>query len=254
MIRALIFDFDGLILDTETCVFEAWRNTYADHGQVLPRDRWLDAIGSDHASYDPLEELRALVGAELDVEEIHRRRRNFRDEQLHQLEQMPGVLASLEHARERRIGLAIASSSPMEWVGDHIERLGLSHFFEQIVTADQVRAAKPAPDLYLRAVELLGVHPSDAIALEDSPNGVAAAKAAGLYCVAVPGPMTRTLSFAAADAVLPSLDAQPAAEWIAEAATARAARGQSPGRPSTHAKCEPEPARSTVGSATARRR
>ena len=223
MIRALIFDFDGLILDTETCVFEAWRSTYADHGQVLPRDRWLDAIGSDHAAYDPLEELRALVGAELDIEEIHRRRRIIRDGQVDQLEQMPGVLASLEHAREKQIGLAIASSSPMDWVGGHIERMGLSRFFEEIVTADQVRAAKPAPDLYLRAVQLLGVHPADAIAVEDSPNGVAAAKAAGLYCVAVPGPMTRTLSFDAADAVLPSLDARPAADWIAEAATAQAA-------------------------------
>jgi HAD superfamily hydrolase (TIGR01509 family) len=221
MIRALIFDFDGLILDTETCVFESWRMVYTDHGQVLPRDRWLAAIGSDHSSYDPLEELRGLVGGELDVGEIHRRRRAFRDEQLYQLEQMPGVLASLEHARECRIELAIASSSPMDWVGDHIERLGMSHFFEQIVTADQVRAAKPAPDLYLRAVELLGVHPADAVALEDSPNGVAAAKAAGLYCVAVPGPMTRSLSFDAADAVLPSLDAQSPDEWIATAAAAR---------------------------------
>ncbi len=220
MIRALIFDFDGLILDTETCVFEAWQNTYADHGQVLPRDRWLDAIGSDHSSYDPLEELRALVGAELDVGEIHRRRRDFRAGQLDQLVQMPGVLASLEHARDEQMSLAIASSSPMEWVGGHIERLGLSHFFKEIVTADQVRAAKPAPDLYLRATELLGVDPTNAIAVEDSPNGVAAAKAAGLYCVAVPGPMTRTLSFDAADSVIPSLDAQPAAEWIAEATTA----------------------------------
>ncbi len=221
MIRALIFDFDGLILDTETCVFEAWRSAYADHGQVLPRDRWLAAIGTDGASFDPLEDLRALVDKELDVEEIDRRRRNF---DCDQLEQMPGVLASLEHARTRQIRLAIASSSSMEWVGGHIQRLGLSHFFNEIVTIDQVGAAKPAPDLYLRATELLGVDPTDAIAVEDSPNGVTAAKAAGLYCLAVPGPMTRTLSFDAADAVLPSLDARPATDWIAEAATAQAAR------------------------------
>lgn len=218
MIRTLIFDFDGLILDTETCIFEAWRSTYADHGQVLPRDRWLAAIGTDGASFDPLEVLRGLVDVELDVEEIHRRRRKSQYEQLAKLEQMPGVLASLEHARTRQLSLAIASSSSMGWVGGHIERLGLSHFFDEIVTIDQVRAAKPAPDLYLRAIELLGVDPADAIAVEDSPNGVAAAKAAGLYCVAVPGPMTRTLSFDAADSVLPSLDARPAAEWIAEAA------------------------------------
>ena len=251
MIRALVFDFDGLIVDTETRVFEAWRSTYADHGQVLPRDRWLATIGTDGASFDPLEHLRVLVRAKLDVEEIDRRRRNFHYEPL---EQMPGVLASLEHARTRQIRLAIASSSSMEWVGAHIERLGLSHFFDEIVTIDQVRAAKPAPDLYLRAVERLGVNPAEAIAVEDSPNGVAAAKAAGLYCVAVPGPMTRTLSFDAADIVLPSLDARPAAEWIAEAAATQAARQQSLNSSSTNAKCEPAATQSTVRTPSARTR
>jgi HAD superfamily hydrolase (TIGR01509 family) len=140
------------------------------------------------------------------------------------LDQMPGVRACLEYARAKSIGTAIASSSPFGWVNGHIERLGLTHFFDQIVTVEDVDAAKPAPDLYLRATELLDVDPGDAIALEDSPNGVQSAKAAGLYCVAVPGPMTRTLSFEAADAVLASLDARPADEWIAQAAAARDAR------------------------------
>ncbi len=223
MIRALIFDFDGLILDTETSVFESWQIAYSDHGRVLPRDRWLSAIGTDGSDFDPLAELRQHAGAELDVERLQRQRRRFRDHQLAQLGEMPGVSSCLEHARDQGMQLAIASSSPMEWVDPHVERLGLRHFFEQIVTADRVDAAKPAPDLYLRAVELLGVDPREVIALEDSPNGVAAAKAAGLYCIAVPGPMTRTLSFEAADAVLPSLESRPPSVWIAEAAAARAA-------------------------------
>jgi len=109
-------------------------------------------------------------------------------------------------------------------VNGHLERLGLRHFFDEVVTVEQVDAAKPAPGLYLRAIELLGVEPGDAIAVEDSPNGVQSAEAAGLYCVAVPGPMTRTLCFEAADAVLPSLDARPAGEWIARAVQSRAAR------------------------------
>jgi len=137
------------------------------------------------------------------------------------LDQMPGVRACLAHARAESIGTAIASSSSADWVNGHLERLGLAHFFDQVVTIEHVDAAKPAPDLYLHATELLGVDPGDAIALEDSPNGVQSAKAAGLYCVAVPGPMTRTLSFEAADAVLTSLDARPASEWIAQAAAMR---------------------------------
>ena len=224
MIRALIFDFDGLILDTETSVYEAWRTVYEEHDQVLPKDRWLTRIGTDGSAFDPLVELRARVGQALDAERIQRRRIAFHRAHTARLDQMPGVRACLEYARAESISTAIASSSSYDWVNGHIERLGLAHFFDQLVTIEHVEAAKPAPDLYLRATELLGVDPGDAIALEDSPSGVQSAKAAGLFCIAVPGPMTRTLSFEAADAVLASLDARPAGEWIAQAAATRPTR------------------------------
>ena len=221
MIRALVFDFDGLILDTETSVYEAWRTVYEEHDQVLQKDRWLTRIGTDGSAFDPLAELRERVGGTLDAEQIRTRRMAFHRAHIAGLDQMPGVSGCLEYAQAESIGTAIASSSPFDWVNGHIERLGLAHFFDQVVTVEDVDAAKPAPDLYLRATELLDVNPGDAIALEDSPNGVQSAKAAGLYCVAVPGPMTRSLSFEAADAVLKSLDARPAGEWIAQAAAAR---------------------------------
>jgi HAD superfamily hydrolase (TIGR01509 family) len=223
MIRALVFDFDGLILDTETSVYEAWRIVYEEHDQVLPKDRWLTRIGTDGSAFDPLVELCAQVGETLDAERIRRRRMAFHHAHIAKLDQMPGVRACLEYARAESIGTAIASSSPYYWVNSHIERLGLAHFFDQLVTIEHVEAGKPAPDLYLRATELLGVEPGDAIALEDSPNGVQSAKAAGLFCVAVPGPMTRTLSFEAADTVLTALDASPASEWIAQATAKQAA-------------------------------
>ncbi|MBW2540574.1 MAG: HAD family hydrolase [Deltaproteobacteria bacterium] len=219
--RALVFDFDGLILDTETSVYEAWRIVYEEHDQVLPRDRWLTRIGTDGSAFDPLLELRERVGETLDAEQIKQRRMAYHRAHIEKLDQMPGVRACLEHARAESIGTAIASSSPFYWVSGHVERLGLTPFFDQIVTAEHVSAAKPAPDLYLRATELLGVDPRDAIALEDSPNGVQSAKAAGLYCIAVPGPMTRTLCFEGADSVMASLDERPAGEWIAQAAAAR---------------------------------
>ena len=223
MIRALVFDFDGLILDTETSVYEAWRTVYEEHDQVLPKDRWLTRIGTDGSGFDPLAELRTRVGEILDAEQIRSRRMAFHRAHIAGLEHMPGVRTCLEYARAESIGTAIASSSPNDWVNGHIERLGLAHFFDLVVTIEHVDAGKPAPDLYLRATERLGVDPGDAIALEDSPNGVQAAKAAGLFCVAVPGPMTRTLSFEAADAVLTSLDACPASEWIAQAAATQSA-------------------------------
>jgi len=224
MIRALVFDFDGLILDTETSIYEAWRIVYEEHDQVLPKDRWLTRIGTDGSAFDPLDELCAKVGETLDAERIRSRRMAFHRAHIAKLDQMPGVRACLEYARAESIGTAIASSSPYYWVNGHIGRLGLAHFFDQLVTIEHVEAGKPAPDLYLRATELLGVEPGDAIALEDSPNGVQSAKAAGLFCVAVPGPMTRTLSFEAADTVLTALDARPASEWIAQAAAKQAER------------------------------
>ena len=224
MIRAVVFDFDGLILDTETSVYEAWRTVYEEHDQVFPRDRWLMRIGTDGSAFDPLVELRARVGEALDAQQIRRRRMAFHRAHIEKLDQMPGVRACLEYARAESIGTAIASSSSNDWVNGHIERLGLAHFFDQVVTVEHVEAAKPAPDLYLRATERLGVDPNDAIALEDSPNGVQSAKAAGLFCIAVPGPMTQTLSFDAADTILTSLDARPAGEWIAQAEAARRTR------------------------------
>ena len=127
------------------------------------------------------------------------------------------VINGAERARVVGLKLAIASSSPVDWVRPHIERLGLSSSFDAIATRDDVENAKPAADLYLLATSQLGVDPGEAIAFEDSPAGVASAKAAGLYCVAVPGPMTRSLSLENADATATSLADQSLDEWIAAA-------------------------------------
>jgi len=223
--RALVFDFDGLVLDTETCVYEAWRCIYAEHGLRLPLDRWCEAIGSDHSGFDPFEELRARVGPSLDVAEMQRRRREHRDALLSRMSPMPGVGPRLSEARARGLGVAIASSSPRAWVAGHLARLALAHHFEVLATADEVARVKPAPDLFQCAVSALQVRPAEAIALEDSPNGVAAAKAAGLRCVAVPGPMTRHLAFEQADLVIDSL----AEVSLSELFECLAATG--PGRP-----------------------
>jgi HAD superfamily hydrolase (TIGR01509 family) len=215
VIRALVFDFDGLILDTETLVYEAWQLAYAEHGETLPLDEWCAVIGTDGASFDPLEVLRARVGS-FDEAAMQERRREFREARLAELRPLPGVLATLEQARDRGLRLAVASSSDNDWVVGNLERLGLAHHFEQVATGNQVRAAKPAPDVYQLAIARLGVRPDESLALEDSPNGVRAAKAAGLTCLAVPGPMTRDLAFHHADAVTPSLAARPIGEWIDE--------------------------------------
>ena len=204
-IRALVLDFDGLILDTESTGFEAWRAAYEAHGVALPRETWCAAIGTDTRAFDPLAHLCSVVDGPIDVSALQRRRRRHRDTLIAGLGPMPGVTSRLREARARGLRAAIASSSPRDWIEGHLARLGLASFFDVLATEEDVAAVKPAADLYLHAVDRLGARAEQAIALEDSPNGVAAAKAAGLVCVAVPGPMTRDLCFARADLVIPSL-------------------------------------------------
>jgi HAD superfamily hydrolase (TIGR01509 family) len=224
-VRAIVLDFDGLILDTETCVYEAWRIVWAEHGAVLPWDRWCDRIGTGGDAFDPLDELRVRVAGAIDGDALERRRRALRDERLAPLSSMPGVVERLAEARGAGLGVAVASSSPRPWVAGHLERLGLLGAVDALATEEDVAAVKPAPDLYLHALAGLGVDPHEAVAFEDSPNGVTAARAAGLRCVAVPGPMTRHLRFDHADWCVPSLDRCGLGELLARATAAPAAGG-----------------------------
>jgi HAD superfamily hydrolase (TIGR01509 family) len=219
-VRALVCDFDGLILDTETVVFESWRAVYAAHGLDLPREEWVAAIGTSGQSFDPLARLLDLAAGPLDAEAIQARRRAHRDAFFAGLAPLPGVEAWLRRARAHGLGIAIASSSPLAWVEPLLVGAGLARYFDELVTLECAPRAKPHPDLFERAVAVLGVAASEAVALEDSPHGVRAAKVAGLFCVAVPGPMTQGLDFGEADRVLPSLAAWSLDELLATGASA----------------------------------
>lgn len=205
MIRALVFDFDGLILDTETPEYEAWQAIYAEHGCVLDRQWWTRAIGLPWGAYDSYAQLEAQCGQVLDRVAIRARRQRHFFALLESLPPMPGIVDYLDAAQQHGLGVAVASSSPRHWVVDHLTRLGLLERFTCLRCAEDAPRAKPYPDLYLAAVAALGVAPQEAIALEDSPNGITAAKAAGLYCVAVPNAMTRDLALDHADRIIPSL-------------------------------------------------
>jgi len=208
-LRALVFDFDGLILDTERPVYEAWRWVFAEHGVELSQQEWSEVIGRADA-WDPLDKLTAAAAVEVD-QAVLARRREVRDALLYAEAVLPGVVELLEEARALDVRVGIASSSPYEWVGRHLERLGLAERFECVACfrEDESVRGKPAPDLYLEAVAGLGVAPDEAVALEDSANGVAAAKAAGLWCVAVPHGLTAGLDLSAADLVVDSLASVP---------------------------------------------
>jgi HAD superfamily hydrolase (TIGR01509 family) len=212
MIRAVIFDFDGLILETETPEYQSWQEVYQQYGCELSIEWWLSGLGLGWGSSDPYQALEVLVGHPLDRDAIRQTRRARHQALLLECPIQPGVVAYLQAAAQMGLQVGIASSSPRAWIVPHLQRLGLAESFPRISCADDVQCTKPAPEVYQASLVLLGIPPEEAIALEDSPNGVAAATAAGIFCVAVPNPLTRHLPFAEANLRLASLADLPLAD------------------------------------------
>jgi beta-phosphoglucomutase-like phosphatase (HAD superfamily) len=228
-IRALIFDFDGTLLDTESPDMLAWQAVFEEHDVTLSLDLWYQNIGRAPGSFDVYAHLEALLERPVVRHTVHARYR-ARFLELLALETLrEGVDRWLVDAQGLGLDLAIASSSPRDWVTGHLQTFGLLNRFRVIRNRDDVAHAKPAPDLYLSALEGLGVDAREAIAIEDSPNGAVAAKAAGLYVVAVPNGVTRQLQFERADLVLGSLADRDLADVLARAVDAGAA--DRPARP-----------------------
>ena len=214
MIRALVFDFDGLILETETPAHQSWAEIYREHGHELPMDRWYDYIGSD-TGFDPAGHLAALVGEGFDASTTKARRDLRKTELIAALDVMAGVREYVTDAKRLRLRLAVASSSSRAWVLGHLERLELHPQWDVIRTREDVARTKPAPDLYLAAVKALGVAPHEAVAFEDSRNGITAAKDAGLLCVVVPNVLTAGMDLSRADLRLGSLAETPLERLLA---------------------------------------
>jgi HAD superfamily hydrolase (TIGR01509 family) len=204
VIRAIVFDFDGLILDTEEPVYRSWLEVYQAHGEELPFERWVQIVGSTTTGFHPQYHLEERLGRPL-PKEVLDRRIGRRTEMILAQAVLPGVVQHLDAARELGLNLGVASSSTHEWVEGHLARLGILDRFACVRCRDDVANAKPEPDLYISVLECLGVPASEAIAIEDSPNGVAAAKRAGLRCVAIPNSITARLDLSEADVTLGSL-------------------------------------------------
>jgi HAD superfamily hydrolase (TIGR01509 family) len=207
-IKALLFDFDGLILDTETPEFQVWQTIYREYGHELAAEQWGQIVGGFGISdFDAAKHLKELVGDGLNADELRARHRSESDALTLLQPVLPGVVNYLDEARRLELRLAIASSSLHSWVDTHLVRLGLADRFEAIICADDVSPGrtKPNPDLFLRALDVLGLSAAEAIVFEDSPNGVKAARAAGVFVVAVPNPMTAKLNIEGADLTLESL-------------------------------------------------
>jgi HAD superfamily hydrolase (TIGR01509 family) len=204
-IRALVFDFDGLILDTETAEHQAWQELYRQHGTELPLERWVECIGTSTGEWSPYDQLERQIGELVDRDRLRRGVTTRTAEILADRSTLPGVTEFIDRAGELSMPIGVASSSSRSWVESHLMRLGLHGRFDAIRCSDDVDNVKPDPEVYLNVCQALGAEPRASVAVEDSPNGIRAAKAAGLYCVSVPNALTRNLSMDTADLVLVSL-------------------------------------------------
>ncbi len=205
-IKALIFDFDGLILETEMPVYDAWRQCYKSHGHSLELEQYASCVGSDSSNFDPVLDLESRHGGAIDWELWDAKRRNSIQQDLHNRPPLPGVTERLYEAKEQGLPCAVASSSPRSWVDPLLARLNLSHHFKSTHCLDDVSNPKPDPELFLTAAHHLAVKPCEVLIFEDSLNGLNAALAAGMNCVIIPSPVTKHLVFKGASMRLESLD------------------------------------------------
>ena len=214
MRTALLLDFDGLIIDTETSVYDAWASVFVEHG-VEPIDRATWVLGLGRPADDPLEIdpgsiLTERLGGAVDLDAVQVRRRARRDELLAAEPVRPGVETWIDAARSLGLPVAVCSSSPTTWVEPLLATHGLRSRVDHVSCAGDGVPGKPDPAVYLRACAAFGVDPADTVAVDDTPIGIQAASAAGAFCIAVSANMTSGLDYPLADRVVGSLaDIEP---------------------------------------------
>jgi HAD superfamily hydrolase (TIGR01509 family) len=203
-VACIVLDFDGTVLDTEEPIYRSWWELWDDHGHELERPAWQSIIGTDGA-FDPLAALEERLGRRLDAALVASRLLR-RDELQAAHDVRDGIVGWLDRASELGVPVGIASSSPQDWVDGHLQRLGLRERFTVLTCAGEGMPAKPDPTSYRVTCERLGADPGRSVAVEDSPHGVRAAVAAGLFTVAVPHGLTADLDLSAAHVVAESLE------------------------------------------------
>jgi HAD superfamily hydrolase (TIGR01509 family) len=222
VIHMLIFDFDGLLVDSETVIYQSWLELYQHYHCVLPLEHWIRCIGSSARLFDAHAYLESLIGQPLSRQELDTQLASRQMELMANLGLLPGVEQYLSDARRFGLKIGLASSSSRAWVEGHLTRLGLLPAFDCIRCADDVTETKPHPALYLSVLKALDTRADQAIAFEDSPNGIEAAQGAGIFCIAVPNAMTRLLPLEDADVRLTSLTDMPLEALIAMVEARRA--------------------------------
>jgi HAD superfamily hydrolase (TIGR01509 family) len=206
MKKILVFDFDGVIIDTEKARYDAWQKVFMEYGCNLPLSEWQKNIGRAAYVANPFVMLREMAGEHLNDAILHEKARKCEMEAVADLQLLPGVKILIESAANEGFGIAIASSSTREWVHGHLKRLSIDHFFQTLVCREDTLSHKPFPEPYLTAAKRLGCKPQNGIAIEDSPLGILSAIEAGFYCIGVPCSITKSMDLSHAHQCMDSLE------------------------------------------------
>ncbi|HWQ05532.1 MAG TPA: HAD-IA family hydrolase [Longilinea sp.] len=203
-IKALIFDFDGLLVDTETPQMQTWQKLYHELGAELRPEEWVQCLGTSPDAFDPIADLIGKTTAFFDKDELKKQFKIQSTQAIEKERLRPGMSLLLKHAQKAGLSMAVASSSGRIWVESGLARVGAGKYFLAVCTAEDVTKVKPDPELFQLALRRLGINAHEAIVLEDSPMGIRAAKSAGLACVAYPNSISSHLDLSQADLIVTS--------------------------------------------------
>lgn len=203
-LKGIIFDFDGLILDTETPELEAWERAFSENGLIFPSAIYLEGIGFVSDNHHVQDIIREMTGSHEAAQKINRAYQQFVTQSQEMNQPRAGIMDLINEAKKMGLQLGIASSSYRVWVESNLRRLNLLSHFDPICTRDDVAHSKPDPELYNLVLSKWNLKPQEAFVFEDSPNGIKAAKNAALFCVAVTNPITNRLDVSQADLIFSS--------------------------------------------------
>lgn len=206
-IKAAVFDLDGVIISSKTAEYESWRRIFKACNVNLTIQEWISIIDKPTGVFDPTSVLieRCCYGKRLVPSQIETLRTNLYEDLRKQLSPLPRAFTLIKECRQLGLLLGIASNGNHEKVDFHLSRLKLAKFFQVVKCRDDVKNKKPAPDLYLAVLDDFGFKPNEVVVFEDSPPGITAAKAAGIYCIGCPNRITKHLDLSEADEICRSL-------------------------------------------------